>query len=190
MEGEIKPWLMYFSGKPLNNLTFCSILDPNKSYSRRIPDHWKKSWLRLRTVQHGWFLWENKISNYVSSFFLWNPLNLEEIMLPSLNQNRTNFGNWILSSPQTANDEICSIFLISSHCPSIFYYQLGDKQWTKLCSYDDIFRALAMNGDTPWRGTYPIFKDPVYTNGCLYVGMKTSRGFNIVVIEKLKMAFQ
>jgi hypothetical protein len=43
-----------------------------------------------------------------------------------------------------------------------------------------------MNGDTPWRGTYPIFKDPVYTNGCLYAGMKTSRGFNIVVIEKLK----
>ncbi|KAK2407750.1 hypothetical protein QL285_043329 [Trifolium repens] len=186
MEGEIKPWLMYCSGETLNNLTFCSISDPTKSYSRRIPDHWRKSGLWLRTVQHGWFLWEHKISNYVSSFFLWNPLNLMEIMLPPLNHNRTRFGNWILSSPPTANDEICSIFLISSHRPSIFYYQLGDKQWTKLCSYDDIVSALTVNGKSSWRGKCPSFEDSVYSNGCLYAKMRTSRGFTIVVIEKLQ----
>ncbi|KAK2447487.1 hypothetical protein QL285_006839 [Trifolium repens] len=154
---------MYFSSK--NNLTFCSISDPTKSYSRSFPDHWRKSKLSLRTIQHGWFLWENKISNYDSSFFLWNPLNLMEIMLRPLNHNRTSFGNWILSSSPTTNDEICSIFLISSCCPSIFYYQLGDKEWTKLCSYDDIVKALAMKGNAPLKGKCSIFEDPVYSNG-------------------------
>jgi hypothetical protein len=53
-----------------------------------------------------------------------------------------------------------------------------------LCSYDDIKSVLAGEGNAPWRGKYPIFKDPVYTNGCLYAEMRSSRGFNIVVIEK------
>ncbi|WJX22561.1 hypothetical protein P8452_11852 [Trifolium repens] len=184
MEEEMNPSLMYFSGK--NNLTFCSISDPTKSYSTSFPDHWRKSKLSLRTIQHGWFLWENKISNYVSNFFLWNPLNLMEIMLPPLNHNRTSFGNWILSSSPTTNDEICSIFLFSSCCPSIFYYQLGDKEWTKLCSYDDIVRALAMKGNALSKGKCSIFEDPVYSNGCLYAGMRTSCRFIIVVIEKLQ----
>ncbi|KAK2447570.1 hypothetical protein QL285_006913 [Trifolium repens] len=184
MEEEMNPSLMYFSGK--NNLTFCSISDPTKSYSTSFPDHWRKSKLSLRTIQHGWFLWENKISNYVSNFFLWNPLNLMEIMLPPLNHNPTSFGNWILSSSPTTNDEICSIFLISSCCPSIFYYQLGDKEWTKLCSYDDIVRALAMKGNALSKGKCSIFEDPVYSNGCLYAGMRTSCRFIIVVIEKLQ----
>ncbi|WJX22559.1 hypothetical protein P8452_11850 [Trifolium repens] len=186
MEEEIKPWLIYCSGKTLNNLNFCSISDPTKSYSRSFPDHWRKSQLSLCTIQHGWFLWENKISDYVSSFFLWNPLNLMEIMLPPLNHNGTSFGNWILSSSPTTNDEICSIFLIPTHSPSIAYYQLGDKQWNNLCSYNDIVTALWINGNAPCMGTNLIFEDPVYTNGCLYAGMRTSLGFIIVVIEKLQ----
>ncbi|WJX26874.1 hypothetical protein P8452_15746 [Trifolium repens] len=180
MEEEMNPSLMYFSGK--NNLTFCSISDPTKSYSRSFPDHWRKSKLSLRTIQHGWFLWENN----GDFFFLWNPLNLVEIMLPPLNSNHTSFGKWILSSPPTTNDKICSIFFISSCCPSIFYYQLGDKEWTELCSYDDIARALAMKGNAPLRGICPIFEDPVYSNGCLYARMRTSLWFIIVVIEKLQ----
>jgi hypothetical protein len=187
LEGERKPWLMYFSGKAPNNLTFCSIADPTKSYSTRIPDDWSKSWLRLCTVQHGWFLWENKISNYVSNLFLWNPLNLKKIMLPPLNHYCTSFGNCILSSPPTTSDEICSIFLLSSHSPSILYHKLGDKQWTKLCSYDVIVTALAEKGGAPapMRGNLTMFEDPVYFNGCLYAGMWTTIGFAIVVIGKL-----
>jgi hypothetical protein len=107
-------------------------------------------------------------------------------MLPPLNSNHTSFGKWILSSPPTTNDKICSIFLISSCCPSILYYQLGDEEWTELCSYDDIARALAMKGNAPLRGICPIFEDPVYSNGCLYARMRTSLWFIIVVIEKLQ----
>ncbi|KAK2447605.1 hypothetical protein QL285_006946 [Trifolium repens] len=135
MEGERTPWLLYFSGKNQNDQTFCSISDQTKSYSTRIPDHLRKSRLNLLTVQHCWYLYENMISKYVSNLFLWNPLNLKKIKLPLLKHNGTAFGNYILSCPPTTNDGICSIFLISSHCPSIFYYQLGDKQWTKKCFY-------------------------------------------------------
>ncbi|WJX22887.1 hypothetical protein P8452_12151 [Trifolium repens] len=177
MDGEIKPLLVYLSS---NDLTFCSISDPTKSYSRRIQYGFS---LRLCTVQHGWFLWENMISNYASNLFLWNPLNLKKIMLPPLNHNCESFGNCILSSPPTTSDEICSIFLISSHCPTIFYYQLGDEQWTKLCSYDDIKSVLAGEGNAPWRGKYTSFEDPIYCNGCLYAGMWTSLGFIVVEIK-------
>ncbi|WJX92391.1 hypothetical protein P8452_74039 [Trifolium repens] len=93
MEGERKPWLMYLSGKDQKNITFCSTSDPTKSYSTRIPDFMiSRTRLRLCTVQHGWFVWENMISKDVSSFFLWNPLNLKKIMLPPLNHNGTVIG--------------------------------------------------------------------------------------------------
>ncbi|CAJ2658526.1 unnamed protein product [Trifolium pratense] len=183
LEGETKPWLMYFSAKAPKNLTFCSITDPTKSYSTTIPDDWSKPYLRLCTVQHGWFLWEDKISNYDSKFFLWNPLNLEKIMLPPLKHCCNSFGNCILSSPPTTCDEICSIFLFSSHSPSIFYYQLGDKQWTKLCSYDDIVKALAMKGAAPRRGRLTLFEEPVYFRGCLSARMWTTIGIIVVAIE-------
>ncbi|KAK2393919.1 hypothetical protein QL285_055815 [Trifolium repens] len=184
MEGEKKPWLLYLSRNVVTTQTFCNIVDPTKSYSVEIP----KGTLRVRllTVQHGWYLWENMISKYVSSLFLLNPINLKKIKLPPLNHNRTRFGNCILSSPPTTNDEICSIFIFSSHNPSIFYYQLGDKQWTKLCSYDNIVRDLAMKGNAPSSGIDTIFEDPVYCNGSLYAGMRTFFGFIIVVIEKLQ----
>jgi hypothetical protein len=128
MEKERKPWLMYFPSKGRKTQTFCSISDPTKSYSTRIPDYLRKSRLKLLTVQHGWYLYENMISKYVSNLFLWNPLNLKKIKLPLLKHNGTVFGNYILSCPPTTNDEICSIFLFSSYSPSIFYYQLEDKE--------------------------------------------------------------
>jgi hypothetical protein len=90
-----------------------------------------------------------------------------------------------LSCPPTTNDGICSIFLISSHCPSIFYYQLGDKQWTKKYFYSDIKLDLAMKGKAPMEEKKTNFEDPVYSNGCLYAGMWISGGFIIVVIEKI-----
>jgi hypothetical protein len=92
-----------------------------------------------------------------------------------------------LSSPPTTSDEICSIFLISSHCPTIFYYQLGDEQWTKFCSYDDIVKELAKKGHAPLRGKYTSFEDPIYCNGCLYAGMWTSLGFIVVEIKIEKL---
>jgi hypothetical protein len=97
MEGERKPWLMYLSGKNLTDQTFCSISDPTKFYSANIPQRTLR--LNLRTVEHGWYLWEDTISNYVSSLFLWNPLNLKKIMLPNLNHNGTEFRSCILSCP-------------------------------------------------------------------------------------------
>jgi hypothetical protein len=184
MEGERKPWLMYLSGKNLTDQTFCSISDPTKFYSANIPQRTLR--LNLRTVEHDWYLWEDTISNYVSSLFLWNPLNLKKIMLPNLNHNGTEFRSCILSCPPTTNDETCSIFLFSSHCPSIFYYQLGDKQWTKRCFYTDIVSDLAMKGRAPMEENKTIFDEPVYYNGCFYAGMWISGGFIIVVIENLQ----
>jgi hypothetical protein len=189
MEKERKPWLMYFPSKGQKTQTFCSISDPTKSYSTRIPDYLRKSRLKLLTVQHGWYLYENMISKYVSNLFLWNPLNLKKIKLPLLKHNGTVFGNYILSCPPTTNDEICSIFLFSSHSPSIFYYQLEDKekkQWNQVCFYDEIVRVLAMKGRIPVKKKEPCFDNPVYCNGCLYAGMWTSSSFIIVVIEKLQ----
>ncbi|CAJ2658430.1 unnamed protein product [Trifolium pratense] len=187
-EGERKPWLLYFSRKVVTNLnfctqTFCNISDPTKSYSVEIQ---KGTWVSLLTVQHGWYLWENKISTYVSILFLLNPLNLKKIILPPLMHNGSSYGDCILSSPPTTNDEICSIFLFSSHCPSIFYYQLGDNQWTKRCFYTDIAWDLAMKGKAPREENLTIFEDPVYCNGRLYAGMSILCGYIIVVIEKFQ----
>ncbi|WJX26989.1 hypothetical protein P8452_15852 [Trifolium repens] len=98
MEKERKPWLMYFPSKGRKTQTFCSISDPTKSYSTRIPDYLRKSRLKLLTVQHGWYLYENMISKYVSNLFLWNPLNLKKIKLPLLKHNGTVFGMWTSSS--------------------------------------------------------------------------------------------
>jgi hypothetical protein len=100
--------------------------------------------------------------------------------------NGSGYGDFILSSPPTTNDEICSIFLFSSHSPSIFYYQLGDKQWTKRCFYKDIVWDLAMKGQAPLEENKTIFEDPVYCNGRLYAGMSIWYGYIIVVIEKLQ----
>ncbi|WJX27119.1 hypothetical protein P8452_15974 [Trifolium repens] len=95
-------------------------------------------------------------------------------------------GDCILSSPPTTNDEICSIFLFSSRSPSIFYYQLGDKQWTKRCFYKDIVWDLAMKGQAPLEENKTIFEDPVYCNGRLYAGMSIWYGYIIIVIEKIQ----
>jgi hypothetical protein len=111
MEGERKPRLLYFTGENLDTQTFCSISDPTKCDSTEIPE-WGTS--RIRTVQHGWYLWEKKLSKYVSSFILWDPHNLKKIMLPPLKHNDTSFGKCILTSPPTTNDEICSICILVS----------------------------------------------------------------------------
>ncbi|RHN72319.1 putative galactose oxidase/kelch, beta-propeller [Medicago truncatula] len=185
MEEERKPWLLYFTGENLDTQTFCSISDPTKCNTARIPEWARTS--RIRTVQHGWYLWEKTISKNVSSFILWNPLNHKKIMLPPLKHNGTPFGNCILTSPPTRNDEICSIYLFCSRCPSIFYYQLGDKQCTKVCFYDEIVRVAAMEGEHIPQGDMTCFSDPVYCNGCLYAGMRTGWfEVYIVVIEKLQ----
>jgi hypothetical protein len=68
----------------------------------------------------------------------------------------------------------------------MFYYQLGDKQWTKRCFYIDIVRDLAMKGKAPLEESKTIFEDPVYCNGRLYAGMSIWYGYIIVVIEKLQ----
>lgn len=186
MEGEIKPLVLYLTGKTLKTQTFCSISDPSKSYSTWNPELRKS---KLLTVQHGWFLWENKISEYVSNLFLWNPCNLKKIILPSLKHNGTIFCNCILSSPpSTTNDRPCSIFLFPTYSLSIFYFQLGDKQWTEACfNEEDIARALATQGKTHMRGKREYFKNPVYCNGRVYAGMWTHYHSIIVVIEKHKL---
>ncbi|KAL5097265.1 hypothetical protein RYX36_001592 [Vicia faba] len=185
MEGEIKPLLMYFSDKTLStHQTFCSISDPSKSYSTWNPE-FKKS--KLLTVQHGWFLWENKISKYVSKLFLWNPCNLNKIILPRLKHHGTIFYSCILSSPPSNNDQPCSIFLFPSYSLSIFYYQLGDKQWTEACFNEDIARVLAMEGKSLMRGKRVYFENPFYWNHRVYAGMWTQDRSIIVVIEKHKL---
>ncbi|WJX27341.1 hypothetical protein P8452_16168 [Trifolium repens] len=68
----------------------------------------------------------------------------------------------------------------------MFYYQLGDKQWTKRCFYIDIVRDLAMKGKAPLEESKTIFEDPVYCNGRLYAGMSIWYGYIIVVTEKLQ----
>ncbi|WJX27342.1 hypothetical protein P8452_16169 [Trifolium repens] len=81
MEGERKPWLLYLSRKVVTTQTFCNMSDPTKSYSLDIPKGTLGLGVRLRprTVQHGWYLLENKKSVFVSSFVLWNPLNLKTV---------------------------------------------------------------------------------------------------------------
>ncbi|CAJ2658608.1 unnamed protein product [Trifolium pratense] len=184
MEKERKPWLLYLSPKVLTTQTFCNISDPTKSYSEDILSETLRA--RPLTAQHGWYLLENKISKHVSNLFLWNPFNLKKILLPSLRHNGSSYGDCILSSSPTTNDEICTIFLFSSDGPSIFYYQLGDKQWTKRCFYTDIVWDLSMKGMAALGESKTIFEDPVYCNGHLYAGMSISNGYIIVVIEKLQ----
>jgi hypothetical protein len=164
------------------------MLDPTKSYSFDIPKGTLGLGLRFRplTLQHGWYLLENKKSFFVSSLVLWNPLNLKKIILPPLMHYGFSYGDCILSCSPTTNDEICSIFLFSLHCPSIFYYQLGDKQWTKRCFYTDIVWDLALKDKAPLEESKTIFEDPIYCNGRLYAGMNIRYGYIIVVIEKLQ----
>ncbi|WJX09208.1 hypothetical protein P8452_00064 [Trifolium repens] len=185
MEEERKPWLMYFTGKGRMTQTFYNILDPTKSYSKRIPDHLSNSLLWLVTVQNGWYLMENIITKCVSDLFLWNPLNLKKIKLPRLRHNDKSFrhDNCILS---ITNDEQWSIFILSLNSPSMFYYQLGDKQWTKVCFYDDIVRILTMKGIIPLEEKEYCFDNSVYCNGVLYAEVWTSSSVFIVVIEKLQ----
>ncbi|CAK8530928.1 unnamed protein product [Lathyrus sativus] len=187
MEGERKPMLLYFTGKALKTQTYCSISDTSKSNSIRILEFGKS---KLLTVQHGWFLWENIISKYVSNLVLWNPYNLNKIILPPLEHNGTAIGDCILSSPPSANHQTCSIYLFSSHRPSIFYYQLGDQQWIEVCFFNGLVRGFATQGTTP---SVTCFDNPVYCNGCVYAGYHSTH-YNdslcaeyhsiVVVIEK------
>ncbi|CAK8530967.1 unnamed protein product [Lathyrus sativus] len=182
MEGGRKPMLMYFTGKTLGNQTFCSISDPSKSYSTWNPE-FRRS--KLLTVQHGWFLWENIISKSISTLFLWNPYNLNKIVLQPLEHNGADFGNCILSSPPS-NNQTCSLYLFAKHSPSIFYYQLGDKQWTKVCFYNEIVRVLAMQRKAPLDESMSYFDNPVYCNGSFYAGMMILSDYIMVVIQNLQ----
>jgi hypothetical protein len=79
------------------------------------------------------------------------------------------------------------LYVFWYHRPSIFYYQLGDKQWTKVCFNDEIVRVAAMEGEhIPQEYMIGCFKDPDYCNGCLYARMMTWFHVYIVVIEKLQ----
>ncbi|XP_058724904.1 uncharacterized protein LOC131596308 isoform X2 [Vicia villosa] len=181
MEGDRKPMLLYFTGKTLNTHSFCSLSNPSKCYSIWNTDPELKE-SKLLTIQHGWYLWQNNISNYVSNLFLWNPSNLNKIILPPLQHNDTISSYCILSSPPSVNHQTCSIYLFSSHSPSIFYCQLGDQQWTKVCFYNQIVRVLATRGISPLEGRKTFFMNPVYCNGCVYARMCCI----IVVIQKLQ----
>ncbi|CAK8531067.1 unnamed protein product [Lathyrus sativus] len=197
MERDRKPLLMYFTcgdGEFLKtHQTFCSVSDPSKYYYT-----WNSALTEsmLLTVQHGWYLWQNMLSKYVSSnLFLWSPYNLKKIMLPRLVyvDDHANF-RCILSSPPSANDDqTCSIFIFPSYSLSMFYYQLGDAQWTEVHFYKYVVSALAMQGKELRLGRKAYFDNPAYCNGRVYAGLMTYNDGHydsvIVVIEKVLNGF-
>ncbi|CAJ2639928.1 unnamed protein product [Trifolium pratense] len=173
------PWLLYFNHElDENNQIFCSILDPTITYTRNIPELEAAT---LLTIQHGWFLLENCTSN-ANKLYLWNPCSLRKIELPHLTCD-VDIGDCILSSSPIATDQVCDIFLFSSHTTSIFYNQLGDDQWTEVDYREDLEMASSMMGEKVSLVRYNSYlTNPIYCNGCVYA--ESSFGRFLVVIEK------
>lgn len=171
------PWLLYFNGKGIKNQTFCSILDPTKTYSRSIPELGASS---LWTIQYGWCLFANKIQNAIK-LFLWNSSNLMRIELPPLNHNDIDICDIIFSCSPTTTDQLCSIFIFS-YSSTIYYCQVGDNQWTEVDYRESLVSAAAVQGRNLGEDEIHL-KNPAYCNGCLYA--ESQFGNFLVVIEKL-----
>ncbi|KAJ1407909.1 F-box protein [Sesbania bispinosa] len=183
---EPYPWLIYFNGKGEKKnqsyQTFYTISDPTKTYPINIPE---TDAANLLSVQHGWCLLENCTpNNDGSKLFLWNPCNLEKIELPSLKHN--DIKDCILSSSPTAIDQVCTIFLFSSSSySSIFYCQLGDKQWIEVDYREYLLKVSpsAMEDKDSEEELQPYLTNPVYCNGVLYA--EPWIGDTLMIIENL-----
>lgn len=160
------PWLVYSHGKGNKDQIFCTITNPKKTYHRRIPNSQNKEYLGSC---FGWC-----VCSYSSTcIFLWNPITLEKITLPSL-KTQQSIAYSVLSSPPTESaTSCCMVILFAKEFPMIIYCVLGDEEWTELDYYDEFLKSLVWYR---YLGSYPTATSrhlfllicPVWCNGDLY----------------------
>ncbi|KAL6523449.1 hypothetical protein OROGR_017052 [Orobanche gracilis] len=181
------PWLVYWTGEGAEETqNFCTISDPTTIYTRRIPELLRPA-ATLWTHQHGWYLCGD-VEESTAEMFLWNPSNLTKVELPPLELNNDIvIRYYVLISSPTATGQvvISSIFLFSdSFSTSIFYWYLGDKQWTQVDFRQQLISAAAMEG-LQFDEDLINLSTPFYYNGCLYAEASTSNHL-LVEIKKLE----
>ncbi|XVF03811.1 hypothetical protein REPUB_Repub05bG0025100 [Reevesia pubescens] len=170
------PLLVYSHGEDC--MSFCNVTDPNEIHLRRIPKlQGKDFWASC----HGWSLFSDKDRLQI---FLWNPISMEKIRLPSLNFKGSIEHCTFSSSP--SDDPNCMILLSASRLPLIIFLQLGNHQWTEL-DYDKEFdKCLKVSGELVQPhdddDNYPL--QIISCNGNLYA--RTFRHSWLFLIEKLK----
>ncbi|CAL1410331.1 unnamed protein product [Linum trigynum] len=133
--GDDEPWLVLFHGQ---SQVFYSTSNPKQIHRCRIPQFVDSH--IIGHSQYGWLILRREIDDTATSFSLLNPVTLETIELPALN-NLTGgtFTRCELTCPPSNPN--CRVVIANNKTPQLAHCKPGDETWS-VQTFSEEFAAL------------------------------------------------